>query len=406
MQIIIGFLVLLLIALIGSHSLRSLWSPPSIVRRLFDNGLIFIAVGMAVGPAGLNLLTTNVLEKAGPVVVLFLGWIGFLFGVHLEWRRLRRVMLRMWVIAFSQALLTFSLVSFAAYMFFTHRLPVQYDSTILFAAVITLAACAAGTTPASVFLLDCRPRFSGRIAQAMRLVGTVDDLPGLLIFGLFFAFFPTYHVGAIAWKTGLGLAVLTILLGVLFGILLKSLILLARNEQTALLVVFGVISLAAGFAEYIHLSAVFVGTIAGITFANLSGQKETVYRVLASSEHTIYVLFLVLVGCLWSFNTAHLLPLALLYLGVRTLGKILGGLVGHRIVGAPPGRMRLGGLGLLGQGGMAIAMAINYERLYQSPISSLVVTVLILGVVANELIGPTLAAIPFGREPRRQEERP
>lgn len=406
MQIVIGFLVLLLVALIGSHSLRSLYTPPPIIRRLFDNGLIFIAVGMAVGPAGVDLLTPDVLEKSGPVVVLFLGWIGFLFGVHLEWRRLRRIVLPMWMIAVGESLLTFALVFAGSVWFFTSRQQLGYDSTILFAAVVTLAACASGTAPSSVFLLDDRPRFTGRIAQAMRLVGTVDDLPGLLIFGFFFAFFPTYHIGPIAWQTGLSLAALTLLLGVLFGILLKSVMLLARNEQTVLLVVLGVISLAAGFAQYIHLSAVFVGTIAGITFANLSGQKETVYRVLASSEQTIYVLFLMLVGCMWSLNTAHLLPLALLYLGLRLVGKLLGGLLGHRLVGAPPGRLRLGGLGLLGQGGMAIAMAINYERLYQSPISSLVVTTLILGVVVNELVGPSLASIPFGRAPLRREDKP
>jgi len=403
LQIVIGFLVLLLVALIGSHSLRSLWTPPPIVRRLFDNGLIFIAVGMAVGPAGADLLTPNVLEKSGPAVVLFLGWIGFLFGVHLEWRRLRRIALRMWTIAFGESLLTFALVFAGVYLFFNNHLQFGYDKTIFFAAVVTLAACAAGTAPSSVFLLDDRPRFTGRTAQAMRLVGTVDDLPGLLIFGFFFAFFPTYHIGPIAWPTGLSLAALTLLLGVLFGILLKSTMLLARNEQTVLLVIIGVISLAAGVAEYVHLSAVFVGTIAGITFANLSGQKETAYRVLASSEQTIYVLFLMLVGCMWSLDTAHLLPLALLYLGLRLAGKVLGGLLGHRLVGAPPGRLRLGGLGLLGQGGMAIAMAINYERLYHSPISSLVVTTLILGVVVNELVGPSLASIPFGRTPLRQE---
>ena len=76
MQIVIGLLLLLVIALLGSHSIRSRWNPPVPLRRLFDGGLVFIGVGVAIGPAGLNLISPTVLEKLGPIIVVCLGWIG------------------------------------------------------------------------------------------------------------------------------------------------------------------------------------------------------------------------------------------------------------------------------------------------------------------------------------------
>jgi len=396
LKIILALISLLILALLGSHSIRSRWKLPTPVRRLFDNALIFIGVGVAIGPAGVNLIGDDALEKLGPIIVISLGWIGFLFGVHLEWRRMRRLTSRIWMAAMGQAALTVGLVFFATYWFFHTWMPTTAQLPAALAATIALAACAGGTAPNTVFQLGGRPRFVGEIAQSLRIIAVIDDLPGLLLFGVFFSFFPGSFGADAAFWPGVAWLGMTVMLGVLFGLLLKSLLVLARGEQAVWVAVFGVISLASGLASYLNLSPIFVGAIAGVTFANISGQKETVYEVLASSETTIYVLFLVLVGCLWSFDTMYLLPLVLLYVGARTLGKVVGVGVGYRLLGAPVGRERLGGLGLLGQGGIAIALAVNYARVFTSNVSSLVLTALIFGVLINEVLGPVLATIPFG----------
>ena len=403
MRTILGLILLLFIAVIGSHSLRARWKPPIFIKGFFDNGLIFLLVGVAVGPSGLNLLNQNTLERAGPIVVFCLGWIGFLFGVHFEGRRLRRIARQMWLAAMGQAVFTFLLVFVAVLLFSQIYFDLDRQLTTILAAVVTLAACASGTAPSSVFQLAGRKGFTGQIAQAMRITATVDDLPGLLAFGLLFAFFPAQYPAGTNLATGLGNVLLISLLGVLFGLLLKTLAINTRGEQVTLVVLMGVICLAAGMAELIQLSAIFIGVIAGVTFANTSGQKEAVYKQLAASEYTIYVLFLTLVGCTWAFETTYLLPLAALYLGMRTLGKVGGVALGNLIMHAPRGKSYLGGFGLLGQGGMAIALAVNYQRAYPSSITSSVTTALILGVLANQLFGPFLASIAFGRPQQKRE---
>lgn len=403
MRLIVGLILLGLIALGGSRFIQSRVNLPTGVRRFFDSGVVFIVLGVTIGPAGLGVVDTYVLEQTGPLVVFCLGWIGFLFGTHLEWRRLRRLSTRMWTATVGEAMLTFVLVLAASAWFFARYLPAGGgDTASRWAALVTLAACAAGTAPASVFLLNDRPLFRGNLAQAIRLAASLDDLPGLIVFGLLFAFVPLGLGGG----AGLALAGLwmaaSVLIGVILGLLMRTLTIMADDAQVHLLVVFGLIAFGAGAAAYLHLSPIFVGAVAGVAFANTAAGKERVFAVLAASERPIYVLFLVLVGSQWSAEARYLLPLTALYLLVRAAGKTIGGFVGAASMGVRELRPRLGGLAMLGQGGLAIAMAVSYARVYDTAITPLVVTALIVGVMVNELLGPLAATVPFGPPKKRR----
>jgi len=141
-----------------------------------------------------------------------------------------------------------------------------------------------------------------------------------------------------------------------------------------------------------------LGAVAGAAFANTAGKKEAIYALLVRSEHPIFVLFMILVGCQWTFASGHLIGLTALYLTARLLGKALGGAGVAWVMAAPERRYYLSGLGLLGQGGMAVAMAIDYARAYPSAISATLVTVLLLGVLGNELFASLATLLPFGRQ--------
>jgi Kef-type K+ transport system membrane component KefB len=396
-RLLVGLFVLGLVTLVGSKTLQARWRLPIPVKRLFDSGLIFLIVGMAIGPSGVRLVNESVLEQTGPIVVFCLGWIGFLFGVHLEARRLRRLSARMWSATLAESLITFGLVLGGAWVFFTFWCPDCQGSTEQkWAALITLAVCASGTAPASVFMLGDRPLFRGDIAQAIRVAASLDDLPGLLVFGFLFAMAPLNLFPALGPLSGVLWAVLSVVIGAVLGLLMRTLTQMAGDDQVNLLVLMGLVAFGAGAATFIHLSPIFVGAVAGVTFANTSGHKEVVFEMLARSEHTIYVLFLVLVGCEWRIESVNVFALTALYLAVRAFGKVGGGLLGAQLIKVNRGRQRLGGLALLGQGGLAIAMAVNYSHVYESPITPTVVTVLILGVIINELVGPLAATVPFG----------
>jgi hypothetical protein len=59
------------------------------------------------------------------------------------------------------------------------------------------------------------------------------------------------------------------------------------------------------------------------------------------------------------------------------------------------------GAGLLFQGGMALAMAVSFQRTHLDTLNSQVTTAIVLGVVVFELIGPYAALAALGRRRRR-----
>ena len=399
MRLIAALLFLGLLTLTGSRFATRRWTPPRWIKQFFDSGLAFVFLGLTIGPTGLRILDETVLEQLRPIVLISLGWIGFLFGVHLEGKRLARISTRLWLVILGESSLTLLLVLAATVFFFVPTFFHESFYDQRWPAMLTMAVGAAGTAPGTVFLLTSRHGFPRPLDQVLRLVATLDDLPGLLVFGLLFAWWPTRPIGPLETAAGFLWTLLYLPLGLLLGFLLKSTATLAHREQTHFLAVLGTIAFGAGLAARLQLSPLVLGTVAGAAFANTAGKKETIYELLARSEHPIFVLFMILVGCQWTFQSGHLVGLTALYLAARLLGKLLGGAGGALVMAAPERRYYLGGLGLLGQGGMAVAMAIDYARAYPSAISATIVTVLLLGVLGNEILASLATLLPFGQQP-------
>jgi Kef-type K+ transport system membrane component KefB len=146
-----------------------------------------------------------------------------------------------------------------------------------------------------------------------------------------------------------------------------------------------------GIALYFKLSPLFINTIMGLVAANLPGSKDRIFNLLVRLEKPFYIVFLILAGAIWQPGSPWTLPLAALYLGLRFVGKVSGGYLAAR-VSAQESRPPFGlGWGLISQGGMAIAMVMNYYQLSSAPVTGVVVTTVLIAVILNELTSPSLA---------------
>jgi Kef-type K+ transport system membrane component KefB len=135
----------------------------------------------------------------------------------------------------------------------------------------------------------------------------------------------------------------------------------------------------------------------GLVATNLPGSKERIFNLLVRLEKPFYIVFLILAGAIWRPGSPWALPLAALYLGLRFIGKVSGGYLATRAATddsrPPPGL----GFGLISQGGMAIAMVMNYYQLSSVPVTEVVVTAVLIAVIINELAGPSLAKSVLSR---------
>lgn len=391
---------LTVLVLVGARTGFGKSAVPAALRPLVDTGTVFIGVGAALGPFGANVFTEGLLAQLSPVIVIGLGWIGFLYGSHLEWRLMRRYAPMLYAAAMVESVAVFAVVAAASWGLLTLWLGRHLPGSERLAAALILGVCAMGTAPAGIFQLSARSGLHPEDLNVLRFFSAVDDLPALVLLGLMGAFLRPETVDGFAAAPLTWLA-FSVGIGVGLGIITHWLFPRQDDVRQNTLVLLGIVSLGAGAAVMLHLSPLFVTALAGITFANLSPRKERAYGLLQASEQQLYVVFLLVAGLLLRLDATPLYVLAPAYLVLRGLGKLAGGWAAQRAFLRKSGVNPLIGGGLLFQGGMALAMAVSFQRTHLAQLDSQVTTSIVLGVVVFELIGPAVAVRALARRPPR-----
>jgi Kef-type K+ transport system membrane component KefB len=172
---------------------------------------------------------------------------------------------------------------------------------------------------------------------------------------------------------------LSMVVGGAAGFLLHLLTRVRCSDEELLIFVLGMAVFSGGIALSLKLSPLFVNTLMGLVVANLPGSRNRIFHLLARLEKPFYIVFLILAGAIWQPAPPWGLPLAVLYLGVRLVGKVSGGYLAARIApesSRPP---------------LTIAMVMNYYQLSSAAVTDAVVTTVLLAVILNELASPYLA---------------
>lgn len=395
---------ILLLAVLGALALAGArWGfgrrrLPGWLQPLVRTGTVFIFFGALIGPQGMGALSREALGQLDPVLVIGLGWVGFLFGTHFEWRRLRRLPGTLLAAGMVEAVVTCAVVGLAAWGLLGWWAAGALSPAQRLAAAAVLAICAAGTAPAGLFQLGPERRLSSRHVQTLRILAAVDDVPALVLLGLMNA---VLHPAA-PGETALG-PLHWLFLSVAFGLGLGWVahLLFPREDDLrhSTLVLLGIVALGAGGAMLWRLSPLFCTALAGTTFANLSPRKESAYGLLARNEHTLYAVFLLVAGMLFQFDWTALLALLPAYWALRAGGKLAGAALGWRLL---PERRRLRpwlGAGLLFQGGLALAIAVSFEHTHGAALAHQVTTTIVMAVVVNELTAPLVTGWALGERP-------
>ena len=395
MKLVFVAILIVVIAFVGSRLSFVHIRLPLGVRNLFLTGIEYLLVGFLLGGAVLDVLDAATLDGLYPFMGMGLSWIGMLFGVQWEFRRLSHIPGRVFGVALVQSLITLVVVAVPFLLLF-HNLYAR-ETELLVIGAVTLAAAASGTASSGLTLFARNTPAPARpLMRLLTNVSNIDDLVGLTAFGLI-SCLAVLHAGAstytwIGVSAGLGLTV---------GLLVVALTANRLKDDEMLLVVMGAITFSGGLALYLSLSPLLVNLIAGVIVANLArGRARAGIRtVLLRGEHSIYIIFLILVGAGWRIESVWLLALVPVYVLVRTLGKTLGGFVSVRLF-LPGSRAVSGlGLGLLSHGGMAVAIVVNLHQIHRSEVTDAVISVVLLGIIASELIAPASTRRLLGKTP-------
>lgn len=328
--------------------------------------MLFIPLGILLGPSGANVVSASVLAHMDAVISIALATLGVFIGIAAgrQMGAVRRLMTASSV----EALMTIATVGGALYLLLTvWRIPLTMPYLLV---ALTLGICASASAAPSV-----RPDDDGARTIAAR-VADLDDVLPIVIGGFVVALLGQGEGPALLGAVGAA--------GVGIAIAVSGWLLFEQSEGAERGVfVLGTLALLGGCAAYLGVSPLLSGLAAGWFWALTSGHPdEVVAQELRKVQHPLVVLLLVAAGASIQPTTAGLWLFAP-YVVFRFAGKLMGGWVAARIApGVTPSGL---GAYLIAPGVIGIAFALNVQQVAPEG-SGAIVFAASVGAMASELL--------------------
>lgn len=380
------------------------------LRRRFGyvGGAEYVLLGIFLGPAGSGLLDQDAVRDLAPVASVALGWIGVFLGTRLRVREWINVPMGHFGVGWAEAGTTWGVAAAALWLVLHHGLGLAGRDALLPA--LALAAVAVAGAPHAIDALAGRT--AGRHPQwpLVRVVSTVDAFLAIVAYGVTMA---ALHFGdvqgdirpptATEWvviNVGVGLAS-----GLLFHLFLGPAATGLEHEveeegehgdARLFIALAGAIVIAGGTAFWLGLSPLFTTFLVGVVLGNSAQVHERIVKLLLRVAQPVYLVLLIFAGAAWRPVRDETLWFAFAFVGVRLLARLIGGRVGGTANADPELHAPWLGRALLTQGGLGVAIALDYAQTPGVPAGALVLSAGLLSILLFDWIGARETAVVLG----------
>jgi hypothetical protein len=331
-------------------------------------GLVLLPLGIVLGPYGLNVLPQAVIASLAPALPVALAVLGALAAIQLDIRRPDAGWsLLGWSI---EGGLTMALV--AAGVVATWRLAGQ-PGVDLWPLLLLLALCASASAPAR------SGSASGSSSLSVRLPH-VDNVLAIALAGLALGSIREESIDAAVSMTAQ-----TALVAAVIAIAVWVLVRESSSDGEQRVFAVGAFLMLGGVAEYLSLSALWAGLIAGIVWKIAGGAAyERLARDTASLQHPLVVVLLIVAGVRLQIR-AEIAGLIAAYLISRTTGKLAGGAIVRRV--SPAGPRTHVGARLIPPGVIGVGIAADTTLATSgSGAAETLLAVVVFGTLASDLL--------------------
>ena len=346
----------------------------------------------------------EVMKGFSPINDFVLGYIAFLVGSHLNFRRLRNAGSRLLFIMVTEAIITPTLVTLA--LMHLGGLPLR---TSLFLAAVA-AAQAPGTTIAVANEIRARGVFTKTLVASVALI----DMVAVVLF-------ETVHTGFVygdgealtilgslplSFATVFGESAAVGLVCAGFTILFTRRVVDKARLGTALI---AAILLAWGVALAFGVSGILATTALGMALTNLMPQKEEAGEAFVQSVQPIlFTTFYTLAGLRLDFAAVpKVAGLVAIFFLTRLIGKSLSSFLAMSLAGATETKRRYMGLALTPHGGVAVGIILLIQadaRL--ADIHEVVLAVGLATLAVNQILGPSITKWAITKAGEAGKDRP
>jgi len=393
MKLLITIIILTIIAIIGSRLTFLNRKLPLGFRNVILTGTEYIFIGILLGRMGLNMIDTETLVSLEPFLFFGLSWIGFLFGLQLDFKSLRNLPRFFFSISAIQALSTFMIVTPILYLSFK-TLSSLPEKTILIIS-LALASAATCTAQSALAIVSNNYKFKNRkLFSLLHYISGIGGVFALAFVALSFFIFPHSDSTKFNLMDSLTWFLLALSIGILTALIFLILSRTRFSQQEFIVFIIGIVLFGGGLAMKTDNSPLLIGFICGLTTANLCRHRLRALEMMAYSERSIYIIMLVILGAGWTLKFDFILIITGIYFLSRSLAKFLGTYAATQAFKSDFDIPRTAGLGLLSEGGFPVAIIISFLILYPS-LSDYLITVLVISMILNEIISPRLILSQF-----------
>lgn len=360
------------------------------------NVTAYVVAGIIIGPFCLDLVPQSVLTGTRFLPDIALAFIAFSTGEYLKLSSLKKNGPKVALITLLEALAASVLVFCVLY--FVLKLSFVFS--------VVLAALAAATAPASTVMTIRQTGSKGDFVDTLLQVVALDNVLGLLLYSAAISFALASisggrpDAGSVIMPIVKTLAMLV--LGGLFGALMKLLIHKKRTTDNRLIIVIALLFAFCGICAALDISPLLGCMAMGTVYGNLAEDNSLFMQVNYFSP-PILLLFFVRSGVSFDLNALFdpsgavgatpLLLVGILYFVVRIAGKYLGAFAGCSITGKPPRVRNHLGLALIPAAGIAIGLAELGARTLGGETGGALHTIILASSVLYELIGPACGKV-------------
>ena len=371
----------------------------------------YLVAGVLIGPLclgaldipNLGLPSFDFVEKLGLISDVSLGFIAFSIGNEFRLEELKHIGRQATIVAIFQALSATIFVDVGLlilHLFLGDTLPVS--------TCIVLGAIATATAPAATVMVINQYKAKGPLTNILLPIVALDDAVGLIVFAVSTGIAKALISGSINLVSVIvnplveivASLVLGAALGWVFSIVEKFFN--SRSKRLSLAVAFvflctafSKIELTFGNGVEIGFSSLLVCMMCGTIFCNLCDFSDEIMYRTDRWTAPVYVLFFVLSGAeldLRVFGSAAVVGIGLVYILMRSAGKIVGASVSSRMVGCPKTVCKYLGITLLPQAGVALGMSATVAADFGAE-GAIMRSIVLFSVLIYELVGPILTKI-------------
>ena len=330
--------------------------------------VLILLLGVALGPEGLAIITPAVLAVLDPVIPVAVAAIGILAGLEFtrpaapnRWPLLRKASI--------ESLLTGVLVTLGVWLIMPASPEFEGPRVWLIAVLAGVCASMSATLP------DADPDRLRPAAIRMRdFDGLLPSIVGAVVLAFLHSFSPIASLGLTIQA-----AILALLISATAWLLLADT--LPGTEQRVFSI--AALLLVGGIADYLSLSAIVGGLLAGLFWGYIGGAaRDCIERDVRYLRHPLVVLMLLTAGAKTTFSV-WILILALAYLLIRVAGKLLGGWLTRQVPGVTiPDSVASA---LLPPGIFGIAFALDASSMMDGAAGA-VLAATVLGSIGSQLV--------------------